>query len=114
VTALAYGGAVRTAGRWICASTRACCRATSAEKGEICYATQNRQDAVKAPEVLVREVIDWLRALGSASARDLDGVVEKLVFPVPRGSRRAGRWFPGQRASPEPVCDRDGVADPDR
>ena len=116
------------------------------KKDDICYATQNRQDAVKllspqvdvvivvgspnssnsnrlrevaanrgvpaymvdradelkaewladarrvgvtagasAPEVLVREVVVKLRALGAQSVRDLDGVVEKVVFPMPRG-----------------------------
>jgi 4-hydroxy-3-methylbut-2-en-1-yl diphosphate reductase len=116
------------------------------KKDDICYATQNRQDAVKlmapqvdvvivvgspnssnsnrlrevaanlrvpsymvdraseldpewlanakrvgvtagasAPEILVREVIERLRALGAASVRHLDGVVEKVVFPMPKG-----------------------------
>ena len=116
------------------------------KKDDICYATQNRQDAVKvlspqvdvvivvgspnssnsnrlrevaanrgvpaymvdrasqlepswlagagrvgvtagasAPEVLVREVIERLRALGAQSVRNLDGVVERVVFPMPRG-----------------------------
>jgi 4-hydroxy-3-methylbut-2-enyl diphosphate reductase len=115
-------------------------------KDDICYATQNRQDAVKllapqvdvvivvgsrnssnsnrlrevaanrgiaaymvdgadelqpawiagarrvgvtagasAPEVLVREVIARLRALGAQSVHDLDGVVERVVFPLPKG-----------------------------
>ena len=116
------------------------------KKDDICYATQNRQDAVKilspqvdvvivvgspnssnsnrlrevaakrgvpaymvdrasqldpawlagvqrvgisagasAPEVLVREVVEALRSLGARSIRDLDGVVERVVFPMPRG-----------------------------
>ena len=116
------------------------------KKDDICYATQNRQDAVKlmapqvdvvivvgspnssnsnrlrevaanlrvpsymvdraseldpawvanakrvgvtagasAPEILVREVIERLRVLGAQSVRNLDGVVEKVVFPMPRG-----------------------------
>jgi len=38
-----------------------------------------------APEVLVREVIDRLRTLGANEVRDLDGVVEKVVFPLPKG-----------------------------
>jgi 4-hydroxy-3-methylbut-2-enyl diphosphate reductase len=114
-------------------------------KDDICYATQNRQDAVKvlspqvdvvivvgspnssnsnrlrevaakrgvpaymvdrasqldpswltgarrvgitagasAPEVLVREVVDALRGFGAQSVRNLDGVVERVVFPMPR------------------------------
>ena len=118
------------------------------KKDDICYATQNRQDAVKvlapavdvvivvgspnssnsnrlrevaanrgvpsymidtageldaawvagkrrvgvtagasAPEVLVREVIDRLRALGARSVTELDGTVERVVFPLPAGLR---------------------------
>jgi 4-hydroxy-3-methylbut-2-en-1-yl diphosphate reductase len=116
------------------------------KKDDICYATQNRQDAVKfmaprcdivivvgspnssnsnrlrevaanrgidaymidnarelrpewlagkhrvgvtagasAPEVLVREVILRLRELGAANVQELDGVVERIVFPLPKG-----------------------------
>jgi 4-hydroxy-3-methylbut-2-enyl diphosphate reductase len=38
-----------------------------------------------APEVLVREVIDALKSMGASSVRDLDGVVERVVFPMPKG-----------------------------
>ena len=38
-----------------------------------------------APEILVREVIDALKAMGADSVRDLDGVVERVVFPMPKG-----------------------------
>jgi 4-hydroxy-3-methylbut-2-en-1-yl diphosphate reductase len=116
------------------------------KKDDICYATQNRQDAVKtmaagvdvvivvgsptssnsnrlrevaalrgipaymidraselrdewvagkrrigvtagasAPEVLVREVITRLAAMGAGDVVELGGVVEKVVFPMPRG-----------------------------
>jgi len=116
------------------------------KKDDICYATQNRQDAVKlmaprcdvvivvgspnssnsnrlrevadnmgvpaymidtadeldaawledrprvgitagasAPEVLVDEVIARLKALGAKSVRQLEGVEENVVFPLPRG-----------------------------
>ena len=115
------------------------------KKDDICYATQNRQDAVKfmaplsdlvlvvgstnssnsnrlrevaellkvpayliddadaidpawivgkqrigvtagasAPEVLVESVITRLKALGAASVRPLDGVPEKITFPLPK------------------------------
>jgi len=37
-----------------------------------------------APEVLVREVVAALRALGAQSVRPLEGVVEKVVFTLPR------------------------------
>ncbi|MEO8536019.1 MAG: 4-hydroxy-3-methylbut-2-enyl diphosphate reductase [Betaproteobacteria bacterium] len=116
------------------------------KKDDICYATQNRQDAVKfmspavdvvivvgspnssnsnrlrevaanrgvasymvdnatelrpewlagkrrvgvtagasAPELLVAQVIDRLRALGATSVAELPGTVERTVFPMPRG-----------------------------
>ncbi|MBU1265778.1 MAG: 4-hydroxy-3-methylbut-2-enyl diphosphate reductase [Gammaproteobacteria bacterium] len=116
------------------------------KKDDICYATQNRQDAVKAlapqcdvvivvgsptssnsnrlrevaenlgvpaymvdnaseidpqwvsekkrvgvtagasaPEILVRAVIDRLDQLGIGSVADLDGVEEKVGFPLPKG-----------------------------
>src|SRR5438552_8544300 len=116
------------------------------KKDDICYATQNRQDAVKlmapqcdvvivvgspnssnsnrlrevaakggtaaymidqeseldpewlkgarsigvtagasAPEILVRKVVARLRELGAAEVRELDGVVERVVFPMPKG-----------------------------
>ena len=37
-----------------------------------------------APEVLVHEVIDKLRALGAGSVRELEGVAEKVTFPLPK------------------------------
>jgi 4-hydroxy-3-methylbut-2-enyl diphosphate reductase len=116
------------------------------KKDDICYATQNRQDAVKfmapnvdvlivvgspnssnsnrlrevaanrgipaymvdradqlevawiagkrrvgvtagasAPEVLVTEVLARLRALGARTVRVLEGAVENVVFPLPKG-----------------------------
>jgi 4-hydroxy-3-methylbut-2-enyl diphosphate reductase len=119
------------------------------KKQDICYATQNRQDAVKfmapqcdlvlvigsptssnsnrlrevaakmgceahliggaaqldpawlvgrrrigitagasAPEVLVTEVLDRLRALGVQAVRQLPGVEEDTAFPLPRGLAR--------------------------
>jgi len=120
------------------------------KKDDICYATQNRQDAVKfmaprcdvvivvgspnssnsnrlrevaeqrdvpaymidnadeldpawiagrarvgvtagasAPEVLVEEVIARLRSLGAGSVRQLEGVEENVVFPMPKGLHAA-------------------------
>ncbi len=38
-----------------------------------------------APEVLVTAVIERLRELGAQSVRVLDGVEEKVTFPLPRG-----------------------------
>jgi 4-hydroxy-3-methylbut-2-enyl diphosphate reductase len=118
---------------------------TGPKKDDICYATQNRQDAVKilaqqcdvvivvgspnssnsnrlrevaqnlnvpaylvdnasevqaswlqdrrcagisagasAPEVLVQEVITRLKQLGAISVRELSGIEENVVFPLPR------------------------------
>ena len=120
------------------------------KKDDICYATQNRQDAVKfmapqcevvivvgspnssnsnrlrevaqnmgaqaymvdraadlrpewiagkrrvgvtagasAPQVLVDELIARLKALGAESVRPLDGIVERVVFTLPRELARA-------------------------
>lgn len=121
------------------------------KKQDICYATQNRQDAVKfmapqcdlvlvigsptssnstrlrevaeklgcearmigsaaeldpawlegrkkigvtagasAPELLVTELVDRLKGLGVKSVRPLDGVLEQMTFPLPRGLSRPG------------------------
>ena len=40
-----------------------------------------------APEVLVREVIDRIKALGAVSVRKMDGIVETVKFPLPKGLR---------------------------
>ena len=37
-----------------------------------------------APEVLVQEVVERLKALGVASVRQLDGITERVVFTLPR------------------------------
>jgi 4-hydroxy-3-methylbut-2-enyl diphosphate reductase len=116
------------------------------KKADICYATQNRQDAVKvlagqvdvvivvgsrnssnsnrlrevaervgvsaylvedasgvdpqwvvghprvgltagasAPELLVQQVVERLRQFGAREVRSLDGVIEEVVFPLPKG-----------------------------
>ena len=116
------------------------------KKQDICYATQNRQDAIKmlspqvdvvivvgsptssnsnrlaelarklgvqafmvdspdelqpqwlagksrvgltagasAPEILVQQVIDRVRAMGAVSVRKMDGIVETTKFPLPKG-----------------------------
>ena len=119
------------------------------KKDDICYATQNRQDAIKAlaqrcdvvivvgspnssnsnrlrevaeqqgvpaymvdnagelrpewvtdktcvgitagasaPEVLVRAVVDRLRGMGATSVDSLDGIAERVTFPLPKGLAR--------------------------
>ena len=38
-----------------------------------------------APEILVRQVIDRIRALGAVSVQTMDGIVETTKFPLPKG-----------------------------
>jgi 4-hydroxy-3-methylbut-2-enyl diphosphate reductase len=38
-----------------------------------------------APEILVTEVVERLKALGAASVRPLEGITEDVVFSLPRG-----------------------------
>jgi len=38
-----------------------------------------------APEVLVRAVVERLESLGAHEVSELTGVVEKVVFPLPKG-----------------------------
>ena len=38
-----------------------------------------------APDVLVRDVIAKLKSLGAKSVRELDGITENIIFPLPNG-----------------------------
>jgi 4-hydroxy-3-methylbut-2-enyl diphosphate reductase len=38
-----------------------------------------------APEILVKQVIERLRALGAVSVRKMDGIEETVKFPLPKG-----------------------------
>jgi 4-hydroxy-3-methylbut-2-enyl diphosphate reductase len=38
-----------------------------------------------APEILVAQVIDRIRALGAVSIRKMPGIEETLKFPLPKG-----------------------------
>ena len=38
-----------------------------------------------APEILVRQVIDRIKALGAVSVRKMDGIEETIKFPLPKG-----------------------------
>ncbi|MEZ7847200.1 MAG: 4-hydroxy-3-methylbut-2-enyl diphosphate reductase [Litorivivens sp.] len=38
-----------------------------------------------APDVLVRQVVDRLRAMGAVSVRKMDGIEETIKFPLPKG-----------------------------
>ena len=40
-----------------------------------------------APDVLVQQVIDRIRALGAVSVRKMDGIEETVKFPLPKGLR---------------------------
>jgi 4-hydroxy-3-methylbut-2-en-1-yl diphosphate reductase len=43
-----------------------------------------------APDILVQQVIDRLRELGAISVRRMDGLVETIKFPLPKGLRIEG------------------------
>jgi 4-hydroxy-3-methylbut-2-en-1-yl diphosphate reductase len=43
-----------------------------------------------APEILVRQVVDRIKALGAISVRKLDGLTESVKFPLPKGLRIDG------------------------
>jgi 4-hydroxy-3-methylbut-2-enyl diphosphate reductase len=40
-----------------------------------------------APEILVRQVIDRIKAMGAVSVRKMDGINETTKFPLPKGLR---------------------------
>jgi 4-hydroxy-3-methylbut-2-enyl diphosphate reductase len=41
-----------------------------------------------APEVLVQEVIDRIKSLGAVAVRKMDGIVETVKFPLPKGLKQ--------------------------
>jgi 4-hydroxy-3-methylbut-2-en-1-yl diphosphate reductase len=43
-----------------------------------------------APEILVREVTERLKALGAISVRKMDGLTESIKFPLPKGLKVDG------------------------
>ena len=47
-----------------------------------------------APEILVQQVIDRLKALGAISVRKMDGLVETVKFPLPKGLKIDGDEAP--------------------
>jgi 4-hydroxy-3-methylbut-2-en-1-yl diphosphate reductase len=48
-----------------------------------------------APEILVRDVIDRIKALGAVSVRKMDGIEETVKFPLPKGLKlEADGWTP--------------------
>jgi 4-hydroxy-3-methylbut-2-enyl diphosphate reductase len=44
-----------------------------------------------APEILVSQVIDRIRALGAISVRKMEGIEETVKFPLPKGLRLDGQ-----------------------
>ena len=38
-----------------------------------------------APEILVQEVIDRIKAMGAISVRKMNGIEETIKFPLPKG-----------------------------
>jgi 4-hydroxy-3-methylbut-2-enyl diphosphate reductase len=42
-----------------------------------------------APEILVKQVVDKLLALGGTSVRELEGATEKVTFPLPKALAKA-------------------------
>jgi len=48
-----------------------------------------------APEVLVHEVIDRVKALGAVSVRKMNGIEETLKFPLPKGLKLDDMPAPG-------------------
>ena len=47
-----------------------------------------------APEVLVKQVIDRIKALGAVAVRKMDGIEETVKFPLPKGLRMDGMGMP--------------------
>ncbi len=43
-----------------------------------------------APEILVRQVIERIKALGAISVRTMDGLTETIKFPLPKGLKIEG------------------------
>ena len=43
-----------------------------------------------APEILVKQVIDRIKALGAVSVRKMDGIQETVKFPLPKGLKVDG------------------------
>ena len=62
----------------------------ASELQEDWFAGRNRVGltaGASAPEVLVKAVIDRIRALGAVSVRKMDGIEETIKFPLPKGLR---------------------------
>ena len=55
-----------------------------------------------APEILVRHVIERIKALGAVSVRKMDGMPETIKFPLPKGLKldEAGEEAPASGVTP--------------
>lgn len=47
-----------------------------------------------APEILVRQVVDRIKAFGAISVRSMDGLSETVKFPLPKGLKLGGSSAP--------------------
>lgn len=47
-----------------------------------------------APEILVRQVVDRIKAFGAISVRSMDGLSETVKFPLPKGLKLGGTSAP--------------------
>jgi len=58
-----------------------------------------------APELLVQQVAQRLRELGARTVRTLDGVIEDIVFPLPKGlgGKASARGADADSARPDPA-----------
>ena len=63
-----------------------------------------------APEILVRQVIDRIKALGAVSVRKMDGIQETIKFPLPKGLKADGG---GDREKPPGGDEDNGTHDRD-
>ena len=76
----------------------------SADELQPAWFTQARRVGLtagaSAPDVLVQQVIDRLRALGALSVRRMNGVQETVSFPLPKGLKLAAD---GAQAPPKPT-----------
>ena len=53
-------------------------------------ATSTKTAGASAPEILVKEVIDRIKALGVVSVCKMAGIEETIKFPLPKGLKLHG------------------------
>ena len=52
-----------------------------------------------APEILVRQVVERIKALGAVSVRTMDGTAETVKFPLPKGLKLDAGGLPARDAA---------------